>query len=145
MRRCSAFVFPYHCQVLSYHRYLGSVTKHMSFFSYSTNSAVEKLSCLTLTAARPFPDYSPKKSSIRDSELVQHVSTSIKQRYSEHIRRVLKPFESKIKPDHIVWVLMTIKNDYKLVIDFFDWWCQRRDPSIEGKLKKLITYSCKWS
>ncbi|XP_015076408.1 pentatricopeptide repeat-containing protein At1g05670, mitochondrial isoform X2 [Solanum pennellii] len=131
MRRCSAFVFPYHSQVLSYHRYLGSVTKHMSFFSYSTNSAVAKRSCLTLTAARPFPDYSPKKPSVRDFELVQHVSTSIKQRYSEHVRRVLKPFESKIKPDHIVWVLMTIKNDYKLVIDFFDWWCQRRDPSIE--------------
>lgn len=131
MKRCSAFAFPYHCQVLSYHGYLASVIKRTSFFSYSTNSVVEKFSCLPLTAARPFPDYSPKRPSIRDSELVQHVSTSIKQRYSEHIRPVLKPFESKIRPDHIIWVLMTVKNDYKLVLDFFDWWCQRRDPSIE--------------
>ncbi|KAF7809217.1 glutathione S-transferase U17-like [Senna tora] len=59
-----------------------------------------------------FPDYSPKKPAIKDTELVHHISTTIKLRRSEPLRRVLKPYESKFKPDHLIWVLMDIKNDY---------------------------------
>lgn len=78
-----------------------------------------------------FPDYSSKKPSIRDSEFVHHISTVIKQRCYEHLRRILKPIESKFRPAHTIWVLMEIKNDYRLVLNFFDWSCIRREPSFE--------------
>ncbi|CAL5357988.1 unnamed protein product [Camellia sinensis] len=83
-------------------------------------------------SSRPFPDYSPKKPTIRDSELTNQITTTIKQRRSEPLRRVLKPYESKFKPHHLIWVLINIKKDYKLVLDFFDWACLRKNPSIES-------------
>ncbi|KAI7990539.1 Pentatricopeptide repeat-containing protein [Camellia lanceoleosa] len=83
-------------------------------------------------SSRPFPDYSPKKPTIRDSELTNQITTTIKQRRSEPLRRVLKPYESKFKPHNLIWVLINIKKDYKLVLDFFDWACLRKNPSIES-------------
>lgn len=85
------------------------------------------------TTARPFPDYSPKKPTIKDSELIYHISTTIKLRRTEPLHRILKPYESKFRPDHLIWVLMNIKNDYKLVLDFFDWACLRRDPTLQAR------------
>ena len=82
--------------------------------------------------ARPFPDYSPRKPSVTDTDFVHHISTTIKQRRAEPFRRILKPFESKFRPDHLIWVLMSIRDDYKLVLDFFDWARLRRDPSLES-------------
>ncbi|KAE8716504.1 hypothetical protein F3Y22_tig00110114pilonHSYRG00148 [Hibiscus syriacus] len=32
-----------------------------------------------------------------------------------------------------MWVLMTIKDDYGLVLDFFEWACLRRDPTFEAR------------
>ncbi|XP_061365224.1 pentatricopeptide repeat-containing protein At1g05670, mitochondrial [Gastrolobium bilobum] len=84
------------------------------------------------TSTRPFPDYSPRKPAIRDTELVHHISTAIKQRRSEPLRRILKPYESKFRPDHLIWVLMDIKNDYKLVLDFFNWARSRRETTLEA-------------
>ncbi|KAM7471241.1 hypothetical protein LguiA_009424 [Lonicera macranthoides] len=96
-------------------------------------SLVRKLSSLGSTSARPFPDYSPKKPTIKDSELIYHISTAIKQRRFEPFRRILRPFESRFRQDHLIWVLMSIKSDYKLVLDFFDWSCLRKDPSLEAR------------
>ncbi|XP_020975911.1 pentatricopeptide repeat-containing protein At1g05670, mitochondrial [Arachis ipaensis] len=81
---------------------------------------------------RPFPDYSLKKPTVTDTHFVHRISTTIKQRRSEPLRRILKPYESKFKPDHFIWVLMDIKNDYNLVLDFFNWARLRRDPSLEA-------------
>lgn len=97
-------------------RYLGQIF----YFSCSPNS-------------RPFPNYSPKKPTIKDSELVHHISTAIKLRRSEPLLRVLKPYESKFRSDHLIWVLMNIKGDYGLVVDFFEWACLRRDPTLEAR------------
>ncbi|KAH7515846.1 hypothetical protein FEM48_Zijuj10G0069500 [Ziziphus jujuba var. spinosa] len=85
------------------------------------------------TNIRPFPDYSPKKPTIRDAEFVHHISTTIKLRRSESLRRILKSYESKFRPDHLIWIFMSIKHDYKLVLDFFDWACLRREPSLEAR------------
>ena len=81
--------------------------------------------------ARPFPDYTPRKPTIRDSEVVQGISKTIKQRRFETLRHVLRPFESKFKPDHLIWVLMNIKDDYELVFNFYEWACLHREPSLE--------------
>ena len=83
------------------------------------------------TKKRPFPDYSPRKPTIRDSELVQYISSTIKQRRSETLGHVLKPFESEFRPEHIIWVLMNIKNDYNILLNFYKWVCLRREPSLE--------------
>ncbi|KAK6922089.1 Pentatricopeptide repeat [Dillenia turbinata] len=85
------------------------------------------------TDHRPFPDYSPKKPTIRDTELVNRITTVIKQRRSESLRKVLKSYESSFKTDHFIWVLMNIKNDYRLCLDFFDWACLRREPNLESR------------
>lgn len=85
------------------------------------------------TNTRPFPDYSPKRPTIRDSEIVHQISTAIKLRCSEPLRHTLKPFESKFRPDHLIWVLMDIRSDYRLVLDFFDWACLRREPNLEAR------------
>lgn len=90
-----------------------------------------KLCTFYSTNSRPFPDYSPRKPTIRDSELVQYISSSITQRRSEKLGHVLRPFESKFRPDHIIWVLMRVKNDYKLVLDFYKWAYLHREPSLE--------------
>ncbi|KOM28209.1 hypothetical protein LR48_Vigan511s003200 [Vigna angularis] len=94
--------------------------------------SVKFSSSLGLSNARPFPDYSPRKPSVKDTDFVHHISTTVKQRRSEPLRRILKPFEAKFKPDHFIWVLMNIKDDYKLVLDFFNWTRLRRDPSLEA-------------
>nr|GLL33905.1 pentatricopeptide repeat-containing protein At1g05670, mitochondrial isoform X1 [Ipomoea trifida] len=110
-----------------------STLNHLFIFCYSSNSLVERLNPSRPTSTRPFPDYSPKKPSIRDTELVYQVSNTVKQRRYETLRRTLKSFESKIRSDHFVWVLMSIRNDYKLVLDFYNWWCARRNPSLEAR------------
>ncbi|MCI03013.1 pentatricopeptide repeat-containing protein mitochondrial-like, partial [Trifolium medium] len=73
------------------------------------------------TTPRPFPDYSPRNPSVTDTDLIRHVTTTIKRRRLEPLRRVLKPYESRFKPSHLIWVLINIKNDYKLVLNFFNW------------------------
>ncbi|CAN1321207.1 Pentatricopeptide repeat-containing protein At1g05670, mitochondrial [Linum perenne] len=93
----------------------------------------QRLAFSSSSKVRPFPDYSPKKPTIRDSELVHQISSVIRLRRCEPIRRVLKPFESKLRSDHVVWVLMSIKNDYGLVLDFFNWVCFQRDPNLEAR------------
>lgn len=82
---------------------------------------------------RPFPNYSPKKPTVKDSELVHQISNAIKLRRSEPVCRVLKPYESKFRSDHLIWVLMNIKGEYRLVLDFFEWACLRRDPTLEAR------------
>ncbi|PWA37895.1 hypothetical protein CTI12_AA586380 [Artemisia annua] len=82
---------------------------------------------------RHFPDYSPKKPTIKDSQLVHNICTTIKQRPFDPIQRVLKPFESRFKSDHFIWVLMDIKDHYSLVLNFFHWLCLRRSPSLEAR------------
>ncbi|KAH7570179.1 hypothetical protein JRO89_XS05G0063000 [Xanthoceras sorbifolium] len=57
---------------------------------FSTN-----LSCQIGYCPRPFPDYSPKKPTIRNAELVYQISTAIKLRRYEPLHRVLKPYKSK--------------------------------------------------
>ncbi|KFK42902.1 hypothetical protein AALP_AA1G053300 [Arabis alpina] len=71
-----------------------------------------RLSFSTLTDTRPFPDYSPKKASVRDTELVQQITNVIKLRRVEPLKRSLKLYECKFKTDHLIWVLMKIKFDY---------------------------------
>ncbi|PNX82822.1 pentatricopeptide repeat-containing protein mitochondrial-like [Trifolium pratense] len=74
------------------------------------------------TTPRPFPDYSPRNPSVvTDTHLIRHVTTTIKRRRLEPLRRVLKPYESRFKPSHLTWVLINIKNDYKLALNFFNW------------------------
>ncbi|CAF1945463.1 unnamed protein product [Brassica oleracea] len=91
------------------------------------------LSSSTITdTTRPFPDYSPKKPSVRDTELVHQIANVIKLRRAEPLRRSLKPYECKFKTDHLVWVLMKIRSDYSLVLDFFEWARSRRDSTLEG-------------
>ncbi|GMY26109.1 pentatricopeptide repeat-containing protein At1g05670, mitochondrial [Fagus crenata] len=132
MNRCSIF-FTDHCfRLVSHQSHLGFASNYLPLFclrrwlsqAHSTSGS---------THARPFPDYSPKRPTIRDSEFVHQISTTIKLRRSEPLRRILKPYESKFRPDHLIWVLMNIKNDYKLVLDFFDWVCLRRDPTLEAR------------
>ncbi|KAG5521081.1 hypothetical protein RHGRI_033590 [Rhododendron griersonianum] len=93
---------------------------------------VQTLSSLSSAHSRPFPDYSPKKPTIKDSEFIHQISTTVKHRRAEPLLRVLKPYESRFRPDHLIWVLMKIRGDYRLVLDFFDWVCLRRDPSMES-------------
>ncbi|XP_073020092.1 uncharacterized protein [Primulina eburnea] len=130
MKRHTIIFSAYIRQVFSCHSQPSSSIHNLSIFCFSCSS-FRMLSSFGSTTIRSFPDYSPKKPSIRDSEFVHHISTVIKQRCYEHLRRILKPYESKFRPDHIIWVLMEIKNDYKLVLNFFDWYCIRRDPSFE--------------
>lgn len=85
------------------------------------------------SSSRPFPDYSPKKPTIRDSDFVHQISTSIKQRRLEPLPRVLKPFELHFKPDHFIWVLAKIRNDFSLVLGFFDWARARKKLSLEAQ------------
>ncbi|KAK3027862.1 hypothetical protein RJ639_041496 [Escallonia herrerae] len=134
MKRCSILFSAQYCQAFSYYSRLDSARTPLPFLSFFLrNSLVRRLSSCGSATARPFPDYSPKRPTIRESELVYHVSTTIKQRCCEPLHRILKPFESKFRPDHFIWVLMNIKDDYKLVLDFFDWLCLRRDPSLEAR------------
>ncbi|TYG63102.1 hypothetical protein ES288_D06G001000v1, partial [Gossypium darwinii] len=76
-------------------RYLGSIL-HLS---HSANT-------------RLFPDYSPKKPTVKDSEL---------------------PYESKFRSNYLIWVLMNIKGKYTLVLDFFEWACLHRDPTLKAR------------
>ncbi|PPD73960.1 hypothetical protein GOBAR_DD29105 [Gossypium barbadense] len=55
---------------------------------------------------RPFPDYSPKKPT---------------------------PYESKFRSNYLIWVLMNIKGEYTLVLDFFEWACLHRDPTLKAR------------
>ncbi|KAL6571872.1 hypothetical protein OROHE_002741 [Orobanche hederae] len=96
-------------------------------------SSVRSSSSFEPTGSRSFPDYSPKKPTIKDSEFVHRISTVIKQRCNETFRRILKPFESKFRPDHLIWVLMEVKNDYNLVVNLFEWSGIRRYPSLEAR------------
>ncbi|KAG2267262.1 hypothetical protein Bca52824_061817 [Brassica carinata] len=83
------------------------------------------ISSSTVTdTTRPFPDYSPKKPSVRDTELVHQIANVIKLRRAEPLRRSLKPYECKFKTDHLIWVLMKIRSDYALF--FFEWARSRR-------------------
>ncbi|OMO67803.1 hypothetical protein CCACVL1_20303 [Corchorus capsularis] len=82
---------------------------------------------------RPFPDYSPKKPTIRDSDLVRQISVAIKARRSQPLFCVLKPYQLKFRSDHLIWVLMNIKGDYGLVLDFFEWACLHRGPTLEAR------------
>ncbi|KAB2023194.1 hypothetical protein ES319_D06G000200v1 [Gossypium barbadense] len=86
-------------------RYLGSIL-HLS---HSANT-------------RLFPDYSPKKPTVKDSELVHQISNAIKLRRSE-------PLSS----NYLIWVLMNIKGKYTLVLDFFEWACLHRDPTLKAR------------
>ena len=132
MNRCSIF-FSDHCfRLFSHSSHLGFASNYFPLFCLRRFLS-QGHSISSSTDARPFPDYSPKKPTIRDSEFVYQISTVIKLRRSEPLRRILKPYESKFRPDHLIWVLMDIKNDYKLVLDFFDWVCLRRDPTLEAR------------
>ncbi|CAI0386632.1 unnamed protein product [Linum tenue] len=129
-------------QVLSL-RANGETRLHCLQFSFRT-CLNQWLAFSSSSNVRPFPDYSPKKPTIRDSDLVHQISNAIRLRRSEPLRRVLKPFESKFRSDHLVWVLMSIKNDYKLVLDFFNWACLQRDPNLEARCIVIqIAAACK--
>ena len=104
------FHYHYHCH---HNPFLGFGPRRCLSVKFSTS--------LGSSNARPFPDYSPRKPSVTDTDFVHHISTTIKQRRAEPFRRILKPFESKFRPDHLIWVLMNIRDDYKLVLDFFNW------------------------
>ncbi|KAL6192428.1 hypothetical protein ACLB2K_033516 [Fragaria x ananassa] len=124
MKRCTVFS-DYCCQIFGYRAQLnGSV-----FLFRSVSNMLSSGS----TDMRPFPDYSPKRPTIKDAELVHGISTTIKLRRFEPLRRILKHYESKFRSDHLIWVLMNIKSDYKLVLDLFDWACLRRDPTLEAR------------
>lgn len=107
---------------------LSSFRNFIQLFSLQSRG----LSFSTLTDTRPFPDYSPKKASVRDTEFVHQITNVIKLRRAEPLRRSLKPYECKFKTDHLIWVLMKIKCDYRLVLDFFDWARSRRDSNLES-------------
>ncbi|KAB1993041.1 hypothetical protein ES319_D13G000700v1, partial [Gossypium barbadense] len=85
-------------------RYLGSIL-HLS---HSANT-------------RPFPDYSPKKPTVKDSKFVHQISNAIKLRRSEPLS------------NYLIWVLMNIKGEYTLVLDFFEWACLHRDPTLKAR------------
>ncbi|GMN48074.1 hypothetical protein TIFTF001_017245 [Ficus carica] len=124
-------IFSVHClRIILHHPCLGFASNCSSVFLRRNLSQVFSASS---TNTRPFPDYSPKKPTIKDAELVHHITTTIKLRRSEPLRRVLKPYESKFRSDHLIWTLMNIRNDYDLVLDFFDWACVRREPTLEAR------------
>ncbi|WZZ44288.1 hypothetical protein YC2023_040547 [Brassica napus] len=97
-------------------------------FTFRSSQSIpnaRNLSSSTITdTTRPFPDYSPKKPSVRDTELVHQIANVIKLRRTEPLRRSLKPYECKFKTDHLVWVLMKI---------FFEWARSRRDSTLEAQ------------
>ncbi|KAK0574708.1 hypothetical protein LWI29_027793 [Acer saccharum] len=131
MKRCAIFsLVP--CLRLTYHVELDTASSYLPF-SLLTRCLAQRLYTSGSTNTRPFPDYSPKKPTIRDAELVHQISTAIKLRRYEPLRRVLKPYEVKFRSDHLIWVLMNIRGDYRLVLDFFDWACLRRDPNLESR------------
>ena len=122
--------FPRQCfQHFSYHSHLDLFLNRLPFFK----RCFSEKNCSFDSTTRNFPNYSPRKPILQDSKLVHRISIAIKQRRSEPLRRVLKPYESKFQDDHLVWVLMSIRNDYILVLNFFEWACLRRDPSLEAR------------
>jgi hypothetical protein len=129
MKRCSISLSTHCFGFISHQFRLGFASNYLPLFCFRSLS--QGHSTLGSTDTRPFPDYSPKKPTIRDSEFVHQISNAIKLRRSEPLRRILKPHESKFRPDHLIWVLMNIKNNYKMVLDFFEWACLRRDPTLE--------------
>ncbi|KAF2282547.1 hypothetical protein GH714_043755 [Hevea brasiliensis] len=118
-------------QLFSHHLNLGFPRNHLQLLV--RRSLSRKLYSSSSINTRPFPDYSPKKPTIKDSELVHQISKAIKLRRSEPLCRILKPYESKFRSDHLIWVLMNIKNDYELVLNFFDWARLLRDPNLEAR------------
>ncbi|CAH9090217.1 unnamed protein product [Cuscuta epithymum] len=126
--RKSLFLFPnYNPRVFFFNEQLCSAISHLSIFCYSSDCKVHRID------SRPFPDYSPKKPSIRDAKLVHQVSNTVKQRRCETLNSTLNPFERNFRSDHFIWVLMNIKNDYKLVLDLYNWWSLRSKPSLEAR------------
>lgn len=126
MKRQSIILSTYCHRVFSCYLHSSSSRGRLSFLCFS------RFSSSWSSGVRSFPDYSSKKPSIKDSEFVHHISTILKQRCSEPLRRILKPIETKFRSDHLIWVLMDIRNDYRLVINLFDWSCIRRCPSLEA-------------
>ncbi|KAG5091386.1 hypothetical protein JHK82_050164 [Glycine max] len=58
-----------------------------------------------------------------DTDFVHHISTTIKQCCAEPLRRILKPFESKFKPDHLIWIAVASKDlrmAHRLVFEFWE-------------------------
>uniref|UniRef100_A0A0D3BFG9 DDE Tnp4 domain-containing protein n=1 Tax=Brassica oleracea var. oleracea TaxID=109376 RepID=A0A0D3BFG9_BRAOL len=103
-------------------------------FTFRSSQSIpnaRNLSSSTITdTTRPFPDYSPKKPSVRDTELVHQIANVIKLRRTEPLRRSLKPYECKFKTDHLVWVLMKI---------FFEWARSRRDSTLEVDSREYVS------
>ncbi|KAL3577729.1 hypothetical protein D5086_019233, partial [Populus alba] len=129
MRRCADIFLGYSFPHFSCHACLGFSPIRLPFLvgrylSQSLHSS---------SNTRPFPNYSPKKPTILDAQLVHQISNAIKLRHSEPLRHILKSYESKFRSDHLIWVLMNIRHDYKLALDFFDWACLRRDPNLEAR------------
>ncbi|CAK8561566.1 unnamed protein product [Lathyrus sativus] len=89
------------------------------------------------TTPRPFPDYSPRNPSVTDTDLIRHITTTIKRRRLEPFRRVLKPYESRFKPSHFIWVLINIKDDYQLVLNLFNWVKSRSQQQLHPTLESL--------
>ncbi|KAL9270621.1 Pentatricopeptide repeat-containing protein [Drosera capensis] len=113
-------------------------TKIFSGVSATTIASCHLLLCNSprrrfTESVRPFPSFTPRKPGVVDSELVQHITMSIKQQRSESLYRVLRRYECKLRPDHLVWVLMNIRGDYKLVLGFFDWASMHRELSLEAR------------
>ncbi|KAJ0095118.1 hypothetical protein Patl1_16297 [Pistacia atlantica] len=128
MKRCAISSFSPFLKLTSHPE--GSTSSCLQF-SFFRRCLSQRLSASGSPNTRPFPDYSPKKPTIRDAEFVHQISTAVKLHRFEPLRRILKPYESKFRPDHVIWVLMNIRSDYKLVLDFFDWACLRKDPNLE--------------
>ncbi|KAL5826538.1 hypothetical protein ACOSQ4_018335 [Xanthoceras sorbifolium] len=97
MKSCAIFsLIP--CFRLTYHVKLGTAPGYLPFFFF-TRCLGERLYTSGSTNNRPFPDYSPKKPTIRNAELVYQISTAIKLRRYEPLHRVLKPYKSKFRSD----------------------------------------------
>ncbi|KAL5761895.1 hypothetical protein ACOSP7_018159 [Xanthoceras sorbifolium] len=76
MKSCAIFsLIP--CFRLTYHVKLGTAPGYLPFFFF-TRCLGERLYTSGSTNNRPFPDYSPKKPTIRNAELVYQISTAIK-------------------------------------------------------------------
>ncbi|XP_025013289.2 pentatricopeptide repeat-containing protein At1g05670, mitochondrial [Ricinus communis] len=129
MKSCAMFYLRCSFQLFSYHPYLGFPSHSLQLFLRRFLSIEPSFSSSTST--RPFPDYSPKKPNVKDSELVHQISNAVKLRRTEPLCRILKPYETKLRSDHLIWVLMNIKDNYELILDFFNWACLRRDPNLE--------------
>ncbi|KAL5759641.1 hypothetical protein ACOSQ2_018479 [Xanthoceras sorbifolium] len=74
MKSCAIFsLIP--CFRLTYHVKLGTAPGYLPFFFF-TRCLGERLYTSGSTNNRPFPDYSPKKPTIRNAELVYQISTA---------------------------------------------------------------------